>query len=260
MGTYLRNVWRARYFWTHLALADIRTKYRRSVLGVVWAILFPLAMTLLLTLVMGTLFKSDLGEYAPYIFSGLIFWDFLTGCVIAGCSAVINSETYIKQYVHPVAIYPLRYSIAALINLGFAFVGLVLWILLWRPGNIGYSWLTLPPSFCLLFLLGWPLAILASFINTRFRDFQQLIVLILQAVWYISPVFIDVKVLRTAKLDALVDLNPVYHILNIFRAPILEGEFPSAVSLFYVAASILVAWAAAILVIWRQERKLIFYL
>jgi peptidoglycan/LPS O-acetylase OafA/YrhL len=72
---YARRIWATRYFWTHLVAADLRAKYRRSSLGLLWAIIHPLALTGLLSLVMSRVFGSPIVEYAPFIFSGLILWN-----------------------------------------------------------------------------------------------------------------------------------------------------------------------------------------
>jgi lipopolysaccharide transport system permease protein len=259
-GVYVKNIWLSRYFWTHLTLADLRAKYRRSYLGMAWAFIQPLALTLLLSLVMGQIFQISITDYAPYVFSGLILWDFVTVSAIGGCHAFIAAEGYIKQFSHPLSIYSLRTSLSALINLMIAFIGLVVWVLLWKPANFGYAWFNLLLAFPLLLLLAWPLAIITAFIGTRFRDFSQMIVLILQAIWYISPVFFLPSVFRAAKISFLVDYNPIFHLLNLFRLPLLQGIAPSMQDYIFTLSTILVLWAVAFLFILRQEKKVIFYL
>lgn len=257
---YTKKIWAARYFWSHLAIADIRAKYRRSLLGILWAGLFPLALTLLLSTVMSRIFNTDITDYAPYIFIGIVVWDFIVGTTVSGCTALINAEIYIKQYTHPLAIYPLRYTLASLINFTFSFIGVLIWVLIWKPSNIGWSWLSIPISTLLMLFLGWPLAILSSFISARFRDFQQLAILLLQAVWYVSPVFIDEKVFKNSQLHILIDYNPIYHLLNLFRAPLLHGNFPSMSNYIWILFSILLFWLISLILIKNKEHRIIFYL
>ncbi len=71
---------------------------------------------------MSRAFHSPLKDYAPYIFSGLILWEFITTTAISGCSAFTNAEGYIRQFAHPLLIYSLRVTLLSLINLGFAFI------------------------------------------------------------------------------------------------------------------------------------------
>ncbi len=257
---YLQRIYRARNFWTHLVLSDLRTKYRRSFLGITWAVVHPLLLTLLLGFVMSRVFHSPLADYAPYIFSGLILWEFIITAAVTGCHAFINAESYIRQFVHPMAIYSLRTTLAGLINLGFAFIGLLVWIVMWRPENINATWLTLPFAFLTFFLVGWPLATIAAFTAVRFRDFSQMTVLILQAIWYVSPVFFLPRVFEGAKIRYVLDYNPIYHLLCLFRAPLLQGELPTLMNYVFSLATALFLGAIAAMLIKFSEKRVIFYL
>ncbi len=257
---YLKNIWNSRYFWTHLALADIRTKYRRSMLGLAWALIQPLTLTLLLAFIMGNFFHAPINDYAPFIFSGLIIWEFITSSAVTGCMSFINAEGYIKQFTHPLMIYTLRNVIPSMINLLCAFVGLVMWVLIWNPGNFGLSWLSLATAFPLLFFFAWPICTITAFVGVRFRDLSQLILIFLQIVYYVSPIFFMPKLFINAHLGFLIEFNPIYHLLNLFRKPLLEGNVPAAADYFYVFLAIGLLWLIVWLLVRRHENKVIFYL
>jgi len=259
-STYIKSIWNSRYFWIHLALADIRTKYRRSLLGLAWALIQPLSITLLLAFIMGNFFHTTMNDYAPFIFSGLIIWEFITSSAINGCTAFVNAEGYIKQFTHPLMIYTLRNVIPCLINLFCAFGGLVLWVLLWKPANFGFSWLSFIVAFPMLFFFAWPISTITAFIGVRFRDFAQLILIMLQIVYYVSPIFFMPKLFVAAKLGFLVEYNPIYHLLNLFRLPLLEGTPPAISDYVYVLVASGVLWLIAWLLVRRHENKVIFYL
>jgi len=258
--TYLKNIWSARYFWLHLALADVRTKYRRSMLGLAWALIQPLSLTLLLAFVMGNFFHSPITEYAVFIFSGLIFWEFIVTASVNGCTALVNAEGYIKQFTHPMLIYTLRSVIPGMINLLCAFVGLLVWVLLTTPGSFGFSWLTLFFSFPLLFFFAWPISTITAFVGVRFRDFAQLIVILLQVIYYVSPIFFMPKMFIAANIGFLIEYNPIYHLLNLFRKPLIEGIAPSLTDYAYVVVAMAILWLGTWLLIKRNESKIIFYL
>lgn len=257
---YIQNIWRARFFWLHLTSSDLRAKFRRSSLGLAWSMLNPLFMTLLLTFVLGKVFHSSIRDYAPYVFSGLITWEFITGSIMMGCNAFINAEGYIKQFNHPLAIYPLRNVLAAFINFLLAFIGLLAWVAWWQPTNFSLPMISLFLTLPFFIVLAWPMAIIVAFINTKFRDFLQLIIIILQALWYASPIFFEAKMFKLAGLSYLVNYNPIFHVLNLVRAPILYGQLPSLFNIGFTLASALSLWMIALIMIHRQERKLIFYL
>jgi len=259
-AAYLNKIWSTRFFWLHLAWADIRAKYRRSVLGIAWALIQPFSLTLLFTFIMGNFFHVPMGSYAIFIFSGLIFWEFIVGTIMAGCHAFINAEGYIRQCTHPLLIYSLRSVIASTINLMVAFCGLMLWVLLWRPELITVYWFSLLLSFSILFLFAWPLTTIAAFLGTRFRDFSQLIQIILQVVYYISAILFLPDMYKQAKIDYLIQYNPIYHLLNLFRKPVLDSVLPSADDYLYVFAACIALWSCTWLLVKYNEKKVIYYL
>jgi len=257
---YLRKIWQARYFWTHLALSDLRTRWRRSFLGALWSLIQPLAMTALLTLVFARIFKTDMLRYAPYIFSGMITWDFVAATVSSGSLAFVQADAYIKQTRHPLAIYTLRTALTNLCVFAFASVGLVIWVLIAMPGNFGWSWLSALLIYPLLLTTGWTIATCLAFFATRFRDIPHALGLLLQALWFVSPVYFEADVFHKAGLAALVDYNPIYHLLQIVRAPLLSGQWPTLTNLLFALAVPavfgLLAWGLGR----ALERRVIFYL
>jgi lipopolysaccharide transport system permease protein len=257
---YVTGVWAARYFWIHLALSDLRARWRRSYLGALWSILQPLGMTALIAFVLGRLFKLDWVEYAPYIFSGIIFWEFVSATAVTGSLAFVQNEPYIKQCRHPLAIYTLRTCVANAINLVLGSVGLLAWVLVFRPQNLGWSWLSLPLSIPIAVLAAWPLATALAYLTVRFRDIPHALGLVLQAFWFVSPVYFEVRFFREAGLDGLVDYNPIYHLLQTVRAPLLSAQWPDLENYVFCAGSILLLAVLACAIGSRYERKVIFYL
>lgn len=260
MNDYCAGIWHARYFWGHLALSDLRARWRRSYLGMLWSILQPLGLALLLAAVFSRLLQTDIVAYAPYILSGIVVWDFFVTVVTGGSMAFVQADAYIKQCRHPLVIYTLRSTLSSLIVLMLASVSLLMWSGAALPQNFGWCWLAIISLIPILLLIGWPLATLLAYIATRFRDLTPALALLLQALWFISPVYFEESLFRRGGLDALVDNNPIYHILQIVRAPLLNGEWPTsnnyAFALGTSAALALVAW----LIGRRAERKVIFYL
>lgn len=258
--TYFRSIWDTRFFWIHLALSDLRSKWRRSFFGALWSMLQPLFMTLMLAFVLGRVFKVDVQHYAPYILSGMVVWEYVVSTATGGALAFVQSDSYIKQCRHPLAIYTLRTALANLIVFGLASVTLMLWALIALPGNFGWSWLAVLTIFPLLLLVAWPLATLLAYVGVRFRDLQHALGLIFQALWFVSPIYFQASVFRSGGLSVLVDYNPIYHLLEIVRAPLLNGTWPTltnyAVVIGCAAGLALMAW----LVGRRAESKVIFYL
>ena len=187
-------------------------------------------------------------------------WDLLTRAIIVGCSSIIDSEAYIKQKTLPIVIYPLKAVLTNYVQFLIAFVGLVLWLAFTKPGTLGLSSFSLLLSFPMLFAIAWPLAIVSAFVNTKFRDFHLFIGLVLQAVYFMSPVFFRPEMFRKAGIGYVLDYNPIAHILNLLRAPLLSNQFPTLHNYIYALGFGLVVWLVAIYKIRREELNLVFYL
>lgn len=260
MRDYLKQVWAARYFWWNLAMSDLRSRWRRSFFGVFWSILQPLGLTALLALVFSRLFHTDIGAYAPYILSGVIFWEFVGASLTNGSLCFVQAEPYIKQCKHPLAIYPLRIVLGAMAVMMMGAVPLILWALIVNPANFGLCWLSVLLYFPLVGLTAWPLSTLMAYIGVRFRDLPHAMGLILQALWFVSPVYFEESLFRKGGLGVLVDVNPVYHFLELLRAPLLHGAWPTQANFAVVVLTLALASLIAIAVGSRSEKRAIFYL
>jgi lipopolysaccharide transport system permease protein len=219
----------------------------------------PLVLTLMMTLIFGSLFKTQISEYAPYVLSGLIVWDFIVSCVVGGCGSILVSEAYIKQFRHPIAIYPLKTTIVNISTFLIAFLSLLVWLILSNPQHVMLGLLSLPLSILCLVLLGFPLTIFTSFTHIKYRDFAQVIGLVMQLAWYLSPVFFKREMFSSPKLGMLIQFNPISHVLDLIREPFLYGRWPSLTNYAVVLGTALCFYIIAYIRIRREESSLIFY-
>src|SRR5260370_29709597 len=190
MGSYLGAVWRCRYFWWSLVKIDLRTRYQRSVLGLGWTLMHPLAMTTIICVVFRHFLPAvgDPTKFPIYVLSGLECWNYIVNVTTQGCRCLQQGESYIRQFPAPIVIYPLRTVLGALIHFSIAL--LVVLGLSWYFLGFG-NWTALPylaPALLFLFLLGWALAVLASFANFYFQDLQRLCVEWFQILFYATPI------------------------------------------------------------------------
>lgn len=241
-------------------MSDLRTRFRRSFFGILWAIIQPLGMTILISVVFSKLFHQDLAEYAPYILSGIIVWEYISGTMIGGSVAFLQADAYIRQTRHPLAIYTLRSAITGLIVMAIGSIALFVWVLVTLPQNFGWSWLAALTVFPLILLIAWPLGTVMAYIGVRFRDLPNALGLVLQAAWFVSPVYFKDSMFRSGGLQGLVDYNPIYHLLQIVRAPLLQGEWPTVENYVWCLATAAVCILLAMLIGWRAEKRVIFYL
>jgi ABC-type polysaccharide/polyol phosphate export permease len=260
MGDYLQSIWRCRYFWMSLVRMDLRQRYRRSVLGMGWSLLHPIAMTIILCTMFSQLFKVDAREYGPFLMAGLVCWQFVLGVTIQGCQSLLQGEAYIRQYPAPMAIYPLRTTLGMAVHflIALAVVLLGAWYLHGLSNPLAL--VSLVPTLVLLFIFGWSLAVLAGFANVYFQDTQHLVDVAFQLLFYATPIMYSEKMLGDRHLGWLVSCNPVVPFLRLLREPILEGQVPSVATYAVAITFVIGAAGCATLTLARLQRQLIFHL
>jgi ABC-type polysaccharide/polyol phosphate export permease len=266
---YFSAIWQCRYFWLSLVKMDLRTRYRRSLLGMGWSLLNPIAMTAIFCLVfVHVLGGGDVKSFAPFLLAGLSAWQFITGAMQQGCSAFHRGESYIRQYPAPLAIYPLRIALGCMVHflIALAVVFGLTWIMRGFE-NLPYLW-TLLPSLTLLFIFGWALAMIAAFATVHFHDTQHLLEIALQILFYATPVIYPAKMLKDRGLGFLVRFNPLLPFLDLIRVPILGemdadgliNHFPSLKTLFLATFVTFGTAMIAGVMLNRLGKRLIFHL
>ena len=260
MKNYLTGVWRLRYFWLSLVHIDLRSRYRGSLIGMGWSLLHPLAMTAVICTVFSRLLKTDIPSFGLFLLAGLTTWNFITTAMNQGCQSFFHNESYIRQHPAPLAIYPLRVVLGASVHLvlGLLVTIVVSWFI-HGPANLA-ALPALLPALALLFVLGWSLAILMSVVNVLFQDTQHLIEVLLQVLFYLTPIIYPPQMLQDRHVGWVIRINPLAWFLDLVRQPILAGQAPSLRIYAAAAVAALVAAAAAGLVLSRIERRMIFYL
>ncbi|HHL1717458.1 TPA: ABC transporter permease [Klebsiella pneumoniae] len=214
---------------------DIRQRYKRSRLGPFWITISMAVMITTMGLVFGNLFKTDVKEFLPFLTLGLIIWSFILGSITEGCEALISAEGIIKQLPVPLHVHVLR---VVWKNFIIFLHNIVIFPFVLLAVGKGVSWdifLAIPGFLLLVLNLSWFLMIIAM-VCARFRDMTQIILSIMQVVFYLTPVIWMPKLLSHRVGQVLLDLNPLYHLIDIVRTPLL-GQVPALSS--YILAMVM---------------------
>jgi lipopolysaccharide transport system permease protein len=258
--TYVIDVWRSRYFWLSLVRMDLQARYRRSVLGIGWSLLHPLATTLVLCVAFYKLFNVPVREYVPFLMAGLAWWGYVTGSISRGCQCFVEAEGYIRQHPVPMAVYPLRTALGAMIHFVIALV--VVLLLTWCLKGFG-NLAALPClaiGLAIQLLFGWSAAVVAGYVNTIFRDIQHLTDIAFQVLFYLTPVMYPADVMARSNMTWLLKYNPLAHLLKVVRDPLIAGVVPSWRAYAVASSTALLAAAVATLLLGRLQRKVVLYL
>lgn len=257
----LSSVYKIRYFILHLVKWDIKYKYRNSKLGMLWSILQPLFMAIIIAFIFGVVFNIPMKDYAPYILAGFIGWDLIFSGFIPNSYAYIKAESYIKQYNHPIIIYPLRETLVSMYVFLFALISLTIWVLIINPYNIIVVLISLPLTLILLFFLIFSISIISARFHVTFRDYPQIFSLLMQALWYVSPVFLSEEMFKyNDTLYKWFLYNPVTNILKLIRDPFLYGKLPDLFTYIYICVLIIVISLIAYIISKKYNKNIIYYI
>ncbi len=240
--------------WTSLALHEIRQRFRRSVLGPFWLTLSMGIMVGALGLVFSTLFGQDMSQTLPYIAVGLIFWGFLSSVINEGTASFIGSESYLRNVPLPVSVHFYRMLMRNLIVCGFN-MAIYLVVLVWFRIVPDWHFLLALPGFVLLSLNAAWMGLAAGILSTRYRDIPQVIANVLQVIFFVTPIFWSPATLP--RRPAFIDWNPLYHLLELVRGPLL-GHDVAGHSWLY-ALGLAAVGAPATLYLYRRAYARIAY-
>lgn len=261
MKAYLEKIYNARFFWLHLARMELKNKFRRSKLGILWTFVNPLCLTIIMSIVFSAVFDQEIISYAPYILSGLLVWDVISSAFIGGSGLIIQNDPFIRQFNHPITIYTLKSSLVYIVSFLLASISLYIWTIISNPGYLVIGIISLPVTCAFYFFLAWGGSTIAAYTNTKYRDYPQMVSLILQTIWYVSPVFLQESMFRQNELLYLwFQWNPLTHILALVREPFLHGHFPELTNYLMAFLTISIIDLIAVSINKKNARDIIFYI
>jgi ABC-type polysaccharide/polyol phosphate export permease len=262
MGATARDVVRAAglwRIWARLGVQDVRLRFRRSALGVSWIFVNLSVMVLAIGFVYGNLLGQPMREFIPYLTIGLILWNYLTSSIVEGGNAFINSEGYIKQISLPIYLYIFRAFVSIGLTALVSLSAFLLVALLYRV-PIGPGTLLAVPGLVLMMITSLLLVTIFAHLNTRFRDVAHLAAVGMQVLFFVTPVIFPAEMLRNRSLSLVIDLNPMYHLLEVVRHPLLAAGPADWRSYAVAALFIAVLAAVASAVISFYHRRIVFAL
>lgn len=241
-----------------LAYYDIKNRYRRSVIGPFWLTISMGVMIASTGIVFGRIFNTPMDQYLPFLTVGNIFWMFISGLIIDGCSAFIDSEGMIKQLPISLFAHVLRVlwrNVLILIHN----ISILPLVLLFMGKEIGLEVLLFIPGLLLVVLcLSW-LMLLLAMLCVRYRDLPQIVASVLQVAFYLTPIIWMPSHVADPMSVAFIQINPFYHLLDLVRAPLLGTE-PSLISWLVVLIIAVVGWAITVLVFLRLRHRVAYWL
>lgn len=240
-----------------LALKELTLRYKRSVLGFMWALLNPALLMLVLTAVFSTIMRFPIPNYPIFLLSVLLPWTFFSQSLSYGVESIVTNADLIKKVAVPKLVFPTAAVVANLINLLLSLIPLALLVpLVGHPFHWTWIYLPVPILALLLFTLG--ICFLFAAANVYYRDVSHIIQVLLSAWFYVTPIIYSLDFIPE-KSRWLFKLNPLIYVINGFRLSVYYGQLPMLRS---VAASFACAIGMLIIgfaVFRRYQDQFVFY-
>jgi len=209
--------------WGTLGWHDIKQRYRRSVLGPLWFTLSTAIMACVLGALYSTILNQPVSQYLPFLAAGLVVWQFISASVLEGCTVFIVSGALIKQINLPLTIHVCRVVWRNFIILLHSIPIVVLSLLIFGVlPNHGFF--LLPIGLFLLLINAVWVSVALGILCSRYRDVLPIVSNLLQIAFFLTPVMWSPEILKDRSWIA--EFNPLYHLIQIVRAPILSEIIP----------------------------------
>jgi ABC-type polysaccharide/polyol phosphate export permease len=230
LNELLRDTYRYRELIWALALKELKIRYKRSVLGFLWALLNPLLYMIVLTFVFSQLMAANVPHYGVFVFCAILPWTFFSQSLSYAAESIVGNADLIKKVRVAKLVFPVAAVVSNMINFLLSLIPLALIVLVMRH-PFYWTWLYLPvPLLALtIFTLGATFFFAAA--NVYYRDISHILQIVLQVVFYLTPVLYSQKMLP-AKYRVVLKLNPLTYMVNGFRLGVYDGLLPQWTSIF----------------------------
>lgn len=265
---------RSRELLANLTLRDVRSRYKRTLLGNAWSLVNPLAAMVIYTVVFGVFLRvepdrgnpSGLDVFALWLLCGLLPWTFLATGIGAGMSALVNNASLVLKVYMPRAVL----VVSAVLSVGFTFL-IEMGVLALALAVFGADVIWWLPAVLIMMLLlmmfTLGLALMLSVAHVYFRDTQHFVAILLQVWFYLTAILYPVKYVKLQEdrllaeghdipLVTLFKLNPMDHFVAVFRNLLYDNRWPSAVDVGISFGAAAVVLLLGIWVFSRYEGRL----
>jgi ABC-type polysaccharide/polyol phosphate export permease len=240
-----------------LALKELKVRYKRSVLGFLWALLNPMLLMLVLTVVFSSVLKMNIPHYAIFLLSMILPWTFFSQSLAYAAESVVGNGDLLKKIRVAKVIFPLAAVASNMINLLLSLIPLILIVLV--MGHPFYvTWLYLPVPLLALTIFTIGAAFFFAAANVYYRDVAHILQVVLQVWFYITPILYSIDFFP-AQYRWIFKLNPLIFVMNGFRLSVYHGLLPTAQSILASFVCAFLALFIGFAVFRRYQDQFVYY-
>ena len=217
----VRDLWEYRDMLLYLVLRDIKARYTQSVLGIGWAVLQPLFLMIVFTVIFGKLVKINTNgmDYAVFSYTALVPWAYFSNSLMLTTGSLIQNSNLLSKVFFPRIVLPMSTVLSTLVDFFIAFI-LVIVLMIWYQVSPTLWVLFLPALLLLMVVLSVSLGSLFTALAIQYRDVRHGISFLVQGMMYASPVVYPVSIIPD-KYRLIYGLNPMAGVIEGFRSALL---------------------------------------
>lgn len=254
---FLENEMKYFGFLKEVVKRDIKRKYYKSALGVVWTVLNPLLSMLVMTFIFSTLFRRNVENFPIYILCGQLIFGFVSGAGRQSLNAILGNAGYIRSIYIPKYIFVLSQVVESFVDMMFSLIALVLVMIITGAPFTPYL-LFLPLVFALTFMFALGFSLILATYGTFLRDLHHLYGIFSTLWMYLSAIFFPITIVP-ATYRFVFDINPAIHYIRLMRAICYEGTMPSEKTLIIATCFSVLFLLFGISVFKSKEDKFFLY-
>ena len=222
----LKELWHYRELFYFFTWRDVKVKYKQAALGIAWAILQPLVMMVMFTIIFSKALKvpSDGIPYPVFAISGLLIWNIFSNGLLNSANSMVTNANIIKKIYFPRLIIPMSAILTALVDFFFALIIYAVVLIYYHQGiSFIKLFLYLPLSILITVITTFGLGTFLAALNVKFRDFQYLLPFMIQFLLFANPVLYSAKSFTNPWINAIMKANPIASAIQLCRS-IFTGQ------------------------------------
>lgn len=255
---YIKSLkdWR---IWIYMAFTDIRRRYQRTVIGPFWVTLSIAIFIGSMGVIFPILWHTDVKTFLPFFSSGFIMWTFVSSVTSEACGTFVDAAGLIKQTSLSYSVYANNVVTRNVIVM-FHHLSVYVIIMWMFSVPVGLNTLLFIPAMIILCLTSSWICILFGLVASRYRDIRQVVSSLLQVSMFVTPIFWAPTQLGDGmKAQLLIALNPLYHFIQIARAPLL-GQQPAGIDWMVSIGICIIGWLITLRILGKYKKHLVFWL
>jgi len=251
----VRELWHYRELFSTLVWRDVKVRYKQTLVGVLWAVIQPLMLMIIFSLVFGKFaqFSSEGLPYPLFVYSGLLPWTYFAAALGQSGGSIVGNANLISKVYFPRVVLPLAASAVPAVDLGISFL-VLLGLMAYFGVGLSVTAVLLPVFLALAFLTAVGVGLVLSALHVRYRDVPYATPFLIQMWMWLTPVAYAVTALPE-RYEWIFALNPMVGVINGFRWALLGTPAPDAGQLLVSVVAAAVFFVGGLAYFRRSEPK-----